>query len=203
MKHRSRQTRNIRARAAAIAACLSLLFAPPAPAQGDLTGGVGQFAVQPKKPKVVVTAKPKPPAVKVGPKATANDRLLAAAGSGDAATASKLLGQGADANTRSKEGCAALVYAVAAKDPGAAQSLLAKGADANARCTDGVTALMVAAESGDVETMQALVGRGADANAKTEDGRTALMFAASAGQLPVVRALLAKGADVNAHFRDG
>ena len=113
MKYRNR-FKSLASTVCALAACASLVLAAASFAQGDLTGGVGQFAVQPKKPKVVVTAKPKPPAVKAGPKATANERLLAAAGSGDAASASKLLGQGADANVRSKEGCAALVYAVAA-----------------------------------------------------------------------------------------
>src|SRR5215211_1369965 len=195
MKHRSSQTRNIGARTGAVAACFSLLFALPAVAQGDLTGGVGQFAIQPKKPKIVVTAKPKPPTVARGPRATKNDRLLEAAGRGDAAGVAGSVKAGADVNTKSKEGCAALVYVAAAKEASAAQSLLAKGADANARCADGVTALMVAAESGDAETAQALIGRGADANAKTDDGRTALMFAASSGQLPIVRALLAKGAE--------
>jgi hypothetical protein len=85
MKQRSRQTRNVRARAATVAACLLLLAALTASAQGDLTGGVGQFATQPKKPKVVVTAKPKPPTVTHGPRATTNDKLLDAAGRGDVA----------------------------------------------------------------------------------------------------------------------
>ena len=131
MKQRSRQTRNVRARAAARVACLSLLAALTAPAQGDLTGGVGQFAIQPKKPKVVVSAKPKPPTVAMGPRATKNDRLLDAAGRGDAAAVASSVKAGADVNVKSKEeGCAALVYVAASKDASAAQSLLAQGADA-------------------------------------------------------------------------
>src|SRR5215216_7488379 len=146
MKHRSRQTLYVKARAP-LAACLSLLFAVPAFAQGDLTGGVGQFAIQPKKPKVVVTAKPKPPTVVKGPRATKNDKLLEAAGRGDAAAVAGSVRAGADVNTKSKEGCAALVYVAAAPDASGVQSLLSKGADANGRCADGVTALMVAAEA--------------------------------------------------------
>ena len=42
---------------AALAACASLLLVTAALAQGDLSGGVGQFAVQPKKERVVVSAK--------------------------------------------------------------------------------------------------------------------------------------------------
>src|SRR5918997_2533530 len=134
MKYISRQTLYATARAAASAACLSLLLALPASAQGDLTGGVGQFAIQPKKPKVVVTAKPKPPTVTRGPRATKNDRLLEAAGRGDAAAVAGSVRAGADVNTRSREGCAALVYVAAAEKAAAAQELLAKGADANGSC---------------------------------------------------------------------
>src|ERR1044072_59466 len=151
MKHRSKQTRIAKARAP-LAACLSLLFALPVAAQGDLTGGVGQFAIQPKKPKAVASAKPNPPNVPRGPRATKNDRLLDAAGGGDAAAVKNSVKAGADVNVKTKdEGCAALVYVAAAADASATQSLLAEGADANARCTNGVTALMVAAEAGNAE----------------------------------------------------
>src|SRR5215208_7356282 len=114
MKHRSRQTLYAKARASFGAACVSLLIVATASAQGDLTGGVGQFAIQPKKPKVVVTAKPKPPTVVRGPRATKNDKLLEAAGRGDAAAVAGSVRAGADVNTRSKEGCAALVYVAGA-----------------------------------------------------------------------------------------
>src|SRR5689334_2532338 len=116
MRHRNRQTRFDKARAVASAACLSLLAALPASAQGDLTGGVGQFAIQPRKPKVVVSAKPKPPTVVRGPRATRNDRLLDAASRGDASAVAGSVNSGADVNTKSKEGCAALVYVAAAPD---------------------------------------------------------------------------------------
>src|SRR5215216_916403 len=126
MKHRSRQTLYAKARPALGAACVSLLLVATASAQGDLTGGVGQFAIQPKKPKVVVTAKPKPPTVTRGPRATKNDKLLDAAGRGDAAAVAGSVRAGADVNTKSKEGCAALVYVAAAPDASGVQSLLSK-----------------------------------------------------------------------------
>src|SRR3712207_5515715 len=130
MKYRSRQTLYATSRATLGAACLSLLLAPAAHAQGDLTGGLGQFAaVQPKKPKVVVAAKPKPPTVKKGPRATKNDRLLEAAGRGDSAAVVSSVRTGADVNTKSAEGCAALVYVAAAETAAGAQELLSKGAD--------------------------------------------------------------------------
>ncbi|PYT02372.1 MAG: hypothetical protein DMF65_06725, partial [Acidobacteria bacterium] len=115
MRNKSRlnfQTHN----SAALAACLCLAFAASSSAQnGDLTGGVGQFAVQPKKTRVVAQAKPKPPAIKTGTRASVNDQLLVAANKGDAATTANLLKSGADANAKSNEGCAALVYAAAGK----------------------------------------------------------------------------------------
>src|ERR1044072_4928330 len=141
MKYRSRQTRIAKARAP-LAPCLSLLFALPVAAQGDLTGGVGQFAIQPKKPKVVVTAKPKPPTVVKGPRATKSDRLLEGAGRGGAAAVAGSVKAGADVNTKSKEGCAALVYVAAAQTAAGGQGLLAKGADANGGCAGGVSAVM-------------------------------------------------------------
>src|ERR1044072_3936723 len=126
MKYRSRQTRIAKARAP-LAACLSLLFALPVAAQGDLTGGVGQFAIQPKKPKVVVSPKPKPPNVPRGPRATKNDRLLDAAGRGDAAEVKNSVKAGADVNVKTKdEGCAALVYVAAAGGASGTEALLAE-----------------------------------------------------------------------------
>src|SRR3954470_15192436 len=149
--------RNLNAlKSAAAAACLCLSPAVPPLAQGDLTGGVGQFAIQPKREKSVVSAKPKPVKGKTGPRATAADRLVEAASRGDSAAATAALGSGANANARSDDGCPALVYAAAGKNSETAQALLAKGADANAKCADGVTALMVAAEVGDAATVQAL-----------------------------------------------
>src|ERR687883_566796 len=127
-------------KSAAAAACLCLCLFGASLAQGDLTGGVGQFAVQPKREKSVATAKPKPLKAKTGPRVTASDRLVEAASRGDSAAASAALVRGADANARSTEGCPALVYAAAGKSSETAQALLAKGADANARCADGVTA---------------------------------------------------------------
>src|ERR1043165_6571655 len=99
--------------AASLAALLCLASAHTCAAQGDLAGGVGVLAIQPKRERAVSTAKPKPLVVKRGPKATKNDRLLEAASKGDAGAAADLLKEGADANARSDEGCAALVYAVA------------------------------------------------------------------------------------------
>src|ERR1700750_1531295 len=98
-------------KAAAAAACLCLCLFGASLAQGDLTGGVGQFAIQPKKEKAVARARPKPVKPKTAPRVTASARLFEAASRGDSAAASAALGHGADANARSEEGCPVLVYA--------------------------------------------------------------------------------------------
>src|ERR1051325_3362959 len=101
---------------AAAAACLCLCLFVASLAQGDLTGGVGQFAIQPKRERVVATAKPKPVKVKTGPRVSASGRLVEAASRGDSAAASDALGRGADANARSTEGCPALRSAAGGKN---------------------------------------------------------------------------------------
>src|SRR5438105_3666919 len=131
---------------AALAACLCLAFAVSSAAQdGDLTGGVGQFAVQPKKGRAVAQAKPKPPSIKTGTRASVNDRLLVAANKGDAATTADLLKKGADVNARPDDGWTPLLWACWQSQDNVVKLLLAKGADVNARDKDNDTALMKAA----------------------------------------------------------
>src|SRR5947199_336366 len=206
---------------AALAVLLCLGSALPCAAQGDLTGGVGVLAIQPKREKSVSTAKPRPPVVRHGPKATKNDRLLEAASKGDAATTADLLKEGADANAKSDEGCAALVYAVAGADKTAARELIAKGADVNARCEGGWTPLLWACWMSQADVVRLLLEKGADVNARDKDNDTALMKAATqkiafpgqaqrrAGEeqfqrdLAIVRMLIEKGADVKARGNNG
>ncbi len=175
------------------------------PAQGgDLSGGVGAFAAQPKPNKVV--EKIKRPVYKrpAGPTVSPNDRLMEAASTGNVAAFAALLKGGASVNAKARAGgCTPLVYAVEGKQKAAARELLAKGADVNLACEDGLTALMLASEDGDAELAQLFIDGGANVNAKTSDGRTALIFASSSGHLSVVRPLLAKGADAAARFKDG
>src|SRR5918994_7088515 len=84
--------------AVALFACVAA--AGVASAQGDLTGGVGQFiAAQPKKEKAVKRAsrkfeKPKPAPGVPKPKETAEDRLMEAASGGNAAAGANLLAAG-------------------------------------------------------------------------------------------------------------
>src|SRR5215207_4372887 len=103
--------------AVVLVACVAAASA--AFAQGDLTGGVGQFiAAQPKKEKTVKRAarkfeKPKAAPGVPRPKETAEDKLLEAAGGGDAAAVEDLLRRGANVNAKSGDGCTPLIYAVA------------------------------------------------------------------------------------------
>src|SRR5919206_524002 len=155
---------------AALAACLCLLLGAHAHAQGDLTSGVGQFAIQPKKERAVVSAKPKPPAVKAGPRATANERLLAAAGEGSAAAVAGSPKQGADVNARADDGWTPLLWASWFGHADVVKLLLAHGADVNARDKDTDTALMKAATQGHADVVQMLLDKGAEADARGNGG---------------------------------
>jgi ankyrin repeat protein len=141
----------------------------------------------------------------------------------DMAKAKGLIEQGADVNSRDKNGWTPLMYAASYAKPATEilQFLLAKGADVNARNKQGQTALMIAAAGRKGEAVKALLAKGADINAKDDDGSTALIL--SLGELPnlppdapdamvegldkevttIVQDLLDKGADVNVKNKKG
>ena len=95
-------------------------------AQGELSGGLGQFAVQPKKEKAVAKAGRRYERREAGAgsgragggavrPAGPAERLLEAASAGDVAGVEQALARGADMNAKSAtQGCTALVFAAAA-----------------------------------------------------------------------------------------
>src|SRR5687768_15985178 len=90
------------AAAAALALCLCFGWGPLSVrvgAQGDLTGGVGAFASQPKPNRVEKIKRPvyKRPE---GPRVSPNDRLLEAASLGNVGAFDALLKGGAVVNTK-------------------------------------------------------------------------------------------------------
>jgi ankyrin repeat protein len=141
----------------------------------------------------------------------------------DLAKAKGLIEQGADVNSRDKNGWTPLMYAASYAKPATEilQLLLAKGADVNAGNKEGQTALMIAAARHEGDAVKALLAKGADANVKDSDGSTALIL--SLGDLPnlppdapdsvvealdkevtaIVQDLLDKGADVNVKNKKG
>ena len=132
-----------------------------------------------------------------------NLRLLEAAKAGDNAQVQKLLGEGADPNTRDKDGSTALISMASLGLTDGVEALLKKGAYVNVKDKTGWTALMGAARKGHSDTVRALLKEGANVNAKDNNGWTALMSAAASRRPETVRALLEKGADVNATDKTG
>src|SRR5918911_5753779 len=99
------------------ALCVAGAGAGAAPAQGDLTSSLGQFAVQPKKERTLKAVRPKverPAATAPVPRANAvHEKLLRAAGDGDLAQAREVLARGANVNYKGKSGATPLLLAAA------------------------------------------------------------------------------------------
>jgi ankyrin repeat protein len=103
-----------------------------------------------------------------------------------------LLGQGADASSRTYEGASALTLAFGKGHLGVVSLLLHHMGPAGleARGGDGGTVLHWAASRGHEETVGFLLSQGAQAHTTDDDGITPLMSAAKGGYLGVVRLLL-------------
>lgn len=135
--------------------------------------------------------------------------LLKAVDARDAATVSKLLARGADANTKNGAGRTALMHATLQGDVPTMEALVAGGADVNTRAALGETALMLAAIS-IKQTVPVLIAHHADVNAQDKDGKSVLMWAVDAqfhrqrsSSPEVVGALLAAGCNPNAQDNHG
>lgn len=88
-----------------------------------------------------------------------------------------LLNQGADVNSRNRDGETALYRAVRVGDVDAVDMLLKHGADPNIRVSRfGVTPLMIAARDGRVGIVKLLLDHGADPTIKDTRGFTVLQF---------------------------
>ena len=119
---------------------------------------------------------------------------------GDAATARRLLGAGADPEAVTRLGRHTPLH-VASRTGHAPviAALLDHRADAEALTSTGAAPLHFAAQSGNADTVEALLAHGADPDVREPRwGQTPLMFAAGAGRTTVVAPLLAGGADPGA-----
>ena len=120
-----------------------------------------------------------------------------AARHGDAATARRLLGAGADPEAATRLGRhTPLHVASRAGHASVIAALLGHGADAEALTSAGAAPLHFAAQSGSAEAVETLLAHGADPDVREPRwGQTPLMFAAGAGRTSVVAPLLRWGAD--------
>ena len=120
-----------------------------------------------------------------------NKQLWDAAQTGDAATVSTLLEQGADANTATASGETALHAAIAAGSFPAVMQLVSKGANVNAATATGWTPLHHAARFGRADAANYLLQQGADPKAVTNSApaKTPVQMALDQGDLRTARIL--------------
>jgi uncharacterized protein len=128
-----------------------------------------------------------------------NDRLIQTAKDGSPADVNAALIDGADINTKDKDGVTALWIASQQGHADVVKLLLSKGAEVNVRRNeDGITAVYIASLNGHADVVALLLENGADVDMKkTTNGITALWAASRNGHADVVKLLLEKGADVN------
>jgi hypothetical protein len=132
-----------------------------------------------------------------------NNQLLAAASSGDTATAARLLSQGANVGSKDNQGDTPLLLAARAGKLDVAKLLIEKGANTEAKDNQGDTALIAACTVGHAAVARMLVEKGADIMARDDVGATPLMYAALAGNTEIIDLLLEKGADINVADENG
>lgn len=130
--------------------------------------------------------------------------LIAAIRAGDLARVQKLLGEGADPNSRDETGDPALVWAVSVRNAAMVEALLSKGADVHAMTNNAhktarnVPLVWFAAGQGSAETLRPILRAGGSANARVDNGITPLMVAGYLGNIETIPVLLAAKADLEA-----
>jgi ankyrin repeat protein len=126
---------------------------------------------------------------------TVNDRLLAAAGRGDAAGVQAALRDGATVDARDRSGRTALLMATHANKVEAARVLIAAGADVNAKDSIQDSPYLYAGAEGRNEILKMTLAAGADLKSTNRYGGTALIPAAHHGHPETVKILLATAID--------
>jgi ankyrin repeat protein len=137
-------------------------------------------------------------AVSVSLTSAADERVVQAARSGDAAAVRALIEQRADVNVPEVDGTTALHWAARSGNVELLTALLRAGAKASASNRYGMTPLLLASSNGDAAILDALLKAGARADAAGPEGETPLMLAARSGSVAGVNLLLEAGAVVDA-----
>ena len=133
-----------------------------------------------------------------------NNDLLLAVGLDNEAEVLRLLGKGADINSREDDTPLYVAANLGRKE--IAELLISRGAEIDGKGDakgGNRTPLHGAALRGSRAVAELLLSKGADINAKDVSGATPLHFAAREGRKDVVELLIAKGADINAMDNDG
>ncbi|MDQ0642959.1 ankyrin repeat domain-containing protein [Microbacterium murale] len=127
----------------------------------------------------------------------AEQRLLAAASTGDVEGVRTALRDGADLETRGENGMTALIIAAKANHVEAARTLIEAGADVNAQDDIQDSAYLYAGARGHDEILRLTLESGADLSSTNRFGGTALIPASERGLLSTVQILLDAGVDPN------
>ncbi|MCA9468207.1 MAG: ankyrin repeat domain-containing protein [Nitrospira sp.] len=121
--------------------------------------------------------------------------LMIASELGLVTTVKALLGHGADANAKDRDGLGFALFISSQKGYlEIVQDLLKAGADANTQRPNGVTPLIIAASHGHTEVVRRLIESGANLFASTDRGTTALTVSIKGGHSDVVELLKKAGA---------
>ena len=134
----------------------------------------------------------------VAESAASDRRLVEAAKQGDAQAVSRLLEQGADADTPQGDGATALHWAAHWNAVDTLDLLLDAGATVDAANDLGATPLWVACAGRSTAAVLRLLEAGADPDARLHAGETVLMRCAYTGDAAAVEALLDHGAEIDA-----
>jgi uncharacterized protein len=130
--------------------------------------------------------------------AAAGNSLFDAIDAGDRAAVERLLANGADVDSRTRDQATPLIAAALGNQLAIVELLVSKGADVKARNSGGFTALHAAAYSGSVPIAKLLLEKGALLDdAANKAGVTPMMVAGEANHAAVVEFLIARGADIN------
>lgn len=113
---------------------------------------------------------------------------------GKANTVERLLEEGLDVNTSTKDGLTPMMIACTKGDLSLVKLLLNRGAAIDAKAKAKVTSLMLAAAQGHIEVVRLLLDRGADLSQRDRDGFTALDHATNKGQIEIESILKAASA---------
>ena len=129
--------------------------------------------------------------------ATADIPLIDAVQRNDAATARRLLDEGAPVDGAAADGTTALHAAVLLDDLATAELLLAAGANVSAASRYGITPVALAAANGSAAMLTLLLEAGANPNEASREGQSALMSAALNGSPAALKVLLEHGAAID------
>ncbi|NUT35978.1 MAG: hypothetical protein HOV79_23230 [Hamadaea sp.] len=129
--------------------------------------------------------------------ADATARLIAASAAGDLAAATKAIADGADLESRDRDGRTPLVAATKANHVQVARVLLEAGADPDAKDAIQDSAFLYAGAEGLNDILRLTLAHGADVKSTNRFGGTALIPASEHAHVETVKILIAAGVPVN------